>query len=51
MRCVVDCLSLARDKANEILDEDPELTNPDNAVIKNELALLDNRIVDWSRIS
>ncbi len=44
-------VSLARDKANEILDEDPELTNPDNAVIKNELALLDNRIVDWSRIS
>ncbi len=44
-------VSLARDKANEILDEDPELAKPENAIIKNELALLDNKLVDWSRIS
>ncbi len=44
-------VSLARDKANEILDEDPELAKPENAIIKNELTLLDNKLVDWSRIS
>ncbi len=44
-------VSLARDKANEILDKDPELAMPENAVIRNELALLGNKIVDWSRIS
>lgn len=44
-------VQLARDAAIEILDNDPELSHPENAILRTELALASNSVVDWSRIS
>ncbi len=44
-------VQLARDTACDILDADPDLTHPANAVLSRQLALLTSRLHDWSRIS
>lgn len=44
-------VQMARDAACEVLDADPELTSPANAIIPRQLALLNSRIRDWSKIS
>jgi ATP-dependent DNA helicase RecG len=44
-------LQLARDIATEIVDADPELKNPSNLVLKNQLDKLFRKKVDWSLIS
>jgi len=44
-------VQMARDAACELLDVDPELTNPANAILVRQLALLNSRIRDWSKIS
>ena len=44
-------LQLAREKAYELLAEDPELVNPDNQKLKVKLALLTSTSVKWSSIS
>lgn len=44
-------VQLARDMACEILDADPSLQAPENALLVRQLALLSSRIKDWSRIS
>lgn len=44
-------VQMARDAACEVLDADPELTNPANAILLRQLALLNSRIRDWSKIS
>ncbi len=44
-------VQMARDAACEVLDADPDLTNPANAVLVRQLSLLNSRIRDWSKIS
>lgn len=44
-------LQLARDIATEIVNEDPELRNPSNFTLKNQLDKLFRKKVDWSLIS
>lgn len=44
-------VQMARDAACEVLDADPDLTSPANAILPRQLALLNSRIRDWSRIS
>lgn len=44
-------LQLARDIATEIVNEDPELRNPSNFILKNQLDKLFRKKVDWSLIS
>lgn len=44
-------LQLARDDAREIIDEDPELALPKNALLRDKLSTLFARQVDWSQIS
>lgn len=44
-------VQLARDTACTILDSDPDLQSPANAIIRSQLNLLTTRIRDWSRIS
>ena len=44
-------IQLARNAAEELLERDPELTSPDNAIARSELAAALNRTADWSRIS
>ena len=44
-------LSLARDYANELLDADPDISKPENAVAAEQLRLLFSKTIDWSRIS
>lgn len=44
-------LHRAREKAIEILDADPELKKPENAVIRNQIASTRKSAVNWSRIS
>lgn len=44
-------VELARREAEALLDADPELSSPDNAVAVRELAANTSRAVDWSRIS
>ena len=44
-------LQYARDVASEILDNDPRLEKPDNAVLKKQLVKLMKSAVDWSSIS
>lgn len=44
-------VQLARDTACDILDADPDLAHPANAVLSRQLALLTSRLHDWSRIS
>lgn len=44
-------IQLARDTAEEILKEDPQLGLPQNSILLNQLKLLFNKVIDWSRIS
>ncbi len=44
-------VQMARDAACEVLDADLDLTSPANAILPRQLALLNSRIRDWSRIS
>ncbi|MCI9284701.1 MAG: ATP-dependent DNA helicase RecG [Muribaculaceae bacterium] len=44
-------VQLARDTACAVLDADPSLTAPANALLVRQLSLLSSRIKDWSRIS
>ena len=44
-------VQLARDAACEILDNDPELQDPNHSILRSQLDLLTTRIHDWSRIS
>lgn len=44
-------VQLARDCACDILENDPGLTLPQNAIVRTQLSLLTSRIQDWSRIS
>ncbi len=44
-------LQLARQAATQVLDEDPELETPANAVIRKQVDSLSKTVVNWSRIS
>jgi ATP-dependent DNA helicase RecG len=44
-------LQIARDVANEVLDDDPQLLKPGNQVLKTQLRRLLKSQVDWSAIS
>lgn len=44
-------VQLARDTACEVLDADPLLSAPENALLVRQLGLLLSRLKDWSRIS
>ena len=44
-------LQRARDAADEILKNDPDLKNPENGVIKMQIELAKKTAVNWSRIS
>ncbi|MDR3266928.1 MAG: ATP-dependent DNA helicase RecG [Tannerella sp.] len=44
-------LQEARDIAQKILDNDPDLENPYNSVLKNRLAILFRRKINWGLIS
>ncbi|MCM1521579.1 MAG: ATP-dependent DNA helicase RecG [Muribaculaceae bacterium] len=44
-------VQLARDKAVEVLDADPELTSTDGVLMRTQLMRLASRTRDWSRIS
>jgi ATP-dependent DNA helicase RecG len=44
-------LQQAREVATEILNDDPDLSNPANAVIKNQINSMRKTAVNWSRIS
>ncbi|MDP4269677.1 MAG: ATP-dependent DNA helicase RecG [Bacteroidota bacterium] len=44
-------LQLARDIATEVVNDDPELKNPSNLTLKNQLDKLFRKKVDWSLIS
>ncbi len=44
-------LQIARESAKQILAEDPELTKPENAVIRNQIARSKKSEMNWGRIS
>ncbi len=44
-------VQLARDTAADILNLDPGLNHPENAILRNELSIYSKTSVDWSRIS
>jgi ATP-dependent DNA helicase RecG len=44
-------LQIARDAANEVLDDDPQLLKPENEILKTQLRKLLKSQVDWSSIS
>jgi ATP-dependent DNA helicase RecG len=44
-------LQEAREKAIEVLNDDPELIKPVNAVIKTQIESMRKTVVNWSRIS
>ncbi|MDE6306067.1 MAG: ATP-dependent DNA helicase RecG [Muribaculaceae bacterium] len=44
-------VQLAREAAGSLLDEDPEMSAPANAMLRPTLAAIFNKHVDWSRIS
>ena len=44
-------LELARNAAKDILEDDPDLTQPKNIMYQNQLARLKQKTVDWSVIS
>jgi hypothetical protein len=44
-------IQLARGAAEKLLDDDPDLTSPQNANFASALALMTDRSTDWSRIS
>jgi ATP-dependent DNA helicase RecG len=44
-------LQQAREIAREIIEKDPELTTPENTVIKKQVEMTKKSAVNWSRIS
>ena len=46
-----ELLKQARETAIEILKNDPELTKPENQVIKTQIESMRKTTVNWSRIS
>jgi ATP-dependent DNA helicase RecG len=46
-----ELLKRAREKATKILENDPELENPENQVIKTQIDSMRKTTVNWSRIS
>lgn len=44
-------IQLARDAANLLLNNDPELSTPQNAMLRSQLSALFNKTIDWGRIS
>jgi ATP-dependent DNA helicase RecG len=44
-------LALARDSAQKILEEDPDLTNPSKAMVRRQVENQKKHAVNWSRIS
>ncbi|MBQ2054677.1 MAG: ATP-dependent DNA helicase RecG, partial [Bacteroidaceae bacterium] len=44
-------LELARNVASKILDADPQLASPENAIFVRQLRRLKKEDADWSRIS
>lgn len=44
-------VELARNAAVKLLDSDPDLSAPANAIVRTQLSLLTSRLYDWSRIS
>src|SRR5690606_11548036 len=44
-------LQRARDRAIEILEADPELSAPEHAMVKTQIASMRKSAVNWSRIS
>jgi ATP-dependent DNA helicase RecG len=44
-------IQLARDAADDVLNLDPELSSPTNYILKQQLEVLYNKTIDWSRIS
>lgn len=44
-------IQLARDTAEMLLDKDPTLSHPDNAILHQQLGLIFNKTIDWGRIS
>jgi ATP-dependent DNA helicase RecG len=44
-------LQHARTVASKIIDEDPELTTPENQVIKAQIESMRKSTINWSRIS
>jgi ATP-dependent DNA helicase RecG len=46
-----EILKIARDAANDVLSEDPELIHDQNRAIKNQINSLSQNVVNWSKIS
>jgi ATP-dependent DNA helicase RecG len=46
-----ELLKQAREEAQTILEKDPELTQPENSFIKQQIESMKNSAVNWSRIS
>jgi ATP-dependent DNA helicase RecG len=46
-----EVLQLARETAIAVLENDPELTKPENSVIRNQIQAKKKTAVNWSRIS
>lgn len=44
-------LQYARDVASQVLESDPVLQNPDNAILRKQLSKLSKTEIDWSSIS
>lgn len=44
-------VQLARDAAEDLLDDDPELIKPQHLLLSNHLSMLFDKKIDWSRIS
>lgn len=44
-------LQLANDAARNILSDDPELSKPENFILRKHLKTMKTQVVDWSRIS
>ena len=44
-------LQLASDTAKNVLNDDPELVKPENAILRHHLKVIKTQIVDWSRVS
>jgi ATP-dependent DNA helicase RecG len=44
-------VQIARDRAMELLETDPNLEKPQHQMIKNQVAYLSKRVTNWSRIS
>jgi len=44
-------LQIARDVANDVLDDDPQLLKPENQVLKSQLRRLLKSQIDWSAVS